>query len=235
MWFVEKRAEISETRSTDENDQIPATSGSAAVKGPPEELIDSLVNFDIADATAEITSSTSRGSGYPDALLSIRDSSSANQVHVDAKRVAKSDLQSEVQGSTAFSTVNSFPEPNKDLSKSEAAAAEAELDMLLDSFTEIKVLDSSGLSSAKKYLVQEEATMAEFQHPRKNPDPSVATTANLDDDLDDLLKETSGLMNKANLFQPQGERGDHFVQSSFSQPETKSKALDDFDSWLDTI
>ena len=105
MWFVEKRPEILETRSTHKNDQIPATSGSAAVKGPPEELIDSLVNFEIIDATDEITSSTSPRSGYPDALLSTRDSSSANQVHIDANRVAKSDLQSEVQGSTASSSV----------------------------------------------------------------------------------------------------------------------------------
>lgn len=233
MWFVEQHAETSEASRTQERDQILATHDSAAVKELSEELIDSSVNIEIANPSAEFTSS-SPGNGHPDASFSITGSSSVKQFDFDIKSVAKFNHQSEVPESTPQHTVNSFVDSNKKLSKFEATAAEAELDMLLDSLTDIKILDSSGLSSADTRPGQEAASVIEFQLPRKNPDSSLLTTANLDDDLDDLLHETSGLMNQANLIKPH-EENHQFVQSSFSQSGTKSKALDDFDSWLDTL
>lgn len=61
------------------------------------------------------------------------------------------------------------------------------------------------------------------------------TAATLDDVLDDLFEETSSLSNQNNLHQPSEKKADHVIQSSSSQSVNKSKVLDDFDSWLDTI
>ncbi|PON97843.1 phosphorelay protein [Trema orientale] len=227
-------AEISGASNIQESVQIPPTNDSAVVKELPEELIDSLMNVEVVDPSSKVASSTSPGSGHPDTSLSIGESSSTNQVYVDITSVAKSDDQSKVPEFTVRGTVNFFADSNKKLAKFEAAAVEAELDMLLNSFTEVKILNSASLSSADTRSGQE-ASAPEFQLPRKNPGSSVSTTANLDDDLDDLLNQTSSLMNQNNPFEAQGERGDLFVQSSLPQSGTKSKPLDDFDSWLDTI
>lgn len=64
---------------------------------------------------------------------------------------------------------------------------------------------------------------------------TTSTAATLDDVLDDLFEETSSLSNQNNLHQPSEKKADHVIQSSSSQSVNKSKVLDDFDSWLDTI
>ncbi|KAF4388707.1 hypothetical protein G4B88_018984 [Cannabis sativa] len=128
--------------------------------------------------------------------------------------VAKYNHQREVSEFTARNPVNS-----------QVAVAEAELDMLLDSLTSVEILDSTRLSSAHPI---EEASAAKFQLPKKN----------LEDDLDDLLNQTSGLMNRSNnLFEFKGGKSDNFIQCNVSQSQagTKSEALDDFDAWMDTI
>lgn len=69
------------------------------------------------------------------------------------------------------------------------------------------------------------------------PDSSKTSSgiANLDDALDDLLEETSNVMNQTGLLQSLEEKAVHPVQASSSHSGTKSKVLDEFDSWLDTI
>lgn len=64
---------------------------------------------------------------------------------------------------------------------------------------------------------------------------TTSTAATLDDVLDDLFEETSSLSNQNNMHQPSEKKADHVIQSSSSQSVNKSKVLDDFDSWLDTI
>ncbi|GMN53886.1 hypothetical protein TIFTF001_023007 [Ficus carica] len=220
----ELRGELSQASSTQERYQMLATNDVEAVREPSKEL-----------TVTEVSSSASPGGGYPDPSLSIRGSTSVSQVVSDVNRASQYDYQSETPDSAAQSLVNSFAETEKKPPEFEAVAAEAELDMLLDSFSEIKILDSSGLSSADTLPVQKEASVAAFQLPRKDPDLSASTPFNLDDDLDDLLKATSSLTSQNSLFPPQGGAADPFVQSSSPKSGTKSKALDDFDSWLDTL
>ncbi|KAF2283494.1 hypothetical protein GH714_010815 [Hevea brasiliensis] len=133
--------------------------------------------------------------------------------------------------------VSSVSEPKK-LSSFEASAAEAELDMLLDSFSETKLLDSSGFSSATIPVYQKEAPISLPQLTRNNPSSSKTTpiAVKLDDVLDDLLEETSMLSNKKGSYQLTKVTAAHNeTLSSSSQTVINSKVLDDFDSWLDTI
>lgn len=104
----------------------------------------------------------------------------------------------------------------------EAASAEAELDMLLNSFTETLILESSGASLTGTPSTAEASveSMKKGTHMVK----TVLNPANIDDAIDNLLEETSivddekiSLVTKAN------------------SETSKSRILDDFDSWLDTI
>ncbi|KAL9458238.1 hypothetical protein AB3S75_007160 [Citrus x aurantiifolia] len=120
---------------------------------------------------------------------------------------------------------------SKNLPAFEATAAEAELDMLLDSFNDTGFSDSSCSKFSNSSVSQQTSSTAPPQLSRKGPDlsKSASVTASFDDVLDDLLEETSNLMNPNGLSRP------HEAQSSSSQSVTESKVLDDFDSWLDTI
>ncbi|KAL5573599.1 hypothetical protein UlMin_023196 [Ulmus minor] len=230
-------AEVSEARSTQERDQIQATIDNEAELELSEELIfdDSSAKVKVADQTTEVKSSVFPDSGHQDPSLSVEGSIANNEANINRKTLAKSNHHTRVCESASESTVLNFPDSHKKLPKFEAAAAEAELDMLLDSFTEIKSANPSGFSSAETFRVQQEASLPPFQLPRKDPDSSLLTIPNFDDDLDDLLKQTSSTStNQNNIAQPLREGAVQFVQSSNSG--TKLKALDDdFDSWLDTI
>ncbi|KAL6990384.1 hypothetical protein U1Q18_047633 [Sarracenia purpurea var. burkii] len=72
----------------------------------------------------------------------------------------------------------------------------------------------------------------------KGPDisKSASVTANFDDNLDELLKETSSLTNQKGKSPSTEVITTHLntVSSSFG-PDSKSKVLDDFDSWFDTM
>jgi len=116
----------------------------------------------------------------------------------------------------------------KQYSTFEAAAAEKELDMLLDSFTDTKILDSPvslGTSSGYPQIL------------KKDPVPSkiASFTANLDDALDDLLEETSTLMKPNVLLLPQEEKPVNNSMKSSSHSGSESKVTDDFDSWFDNL
>ncbi|KAL3645437.1 hypothetical protein CASFOL_010617 [Castilleja foliolosa] len=85
--------------------------------------------------------------------------------------------------------------------------AEAELDMLLSSFSETK----------------------------NNESTHMMKTTNVDDDIDKLLEETSSLTNIDSRRVSNEVRAPVDALYSALNPDSKSKLLDDFDSWLDTI
>lgn len=119
------------------------------------------------------------------------------------------------------------------LSTFEASSAEAELDMLLGSFNETKLFDSpmNQPGTSASYMTGNIATHgAPLQHSLSHSAPAFPVTSSLDDELDDLLAETSIPNNKDGLFQ-----STQVPSSSVSQSSSKSKVLEDFDSWLETI
>ncbi|KAK4845370.1 hypothetical protein QYF36_004178 [Acer negundo] len=119
------------------------------------------------------------------------------------------------------------------LPKFEAAVAEAELDTLLDSFSETKFFDSSSSNSSNTITYSQQAgSTALPQLSKRGPDlPKTApATASFDDELDDLLQETSTLMNQNSLSHPSDVTAASHAQSSSSHTVTKSKELEDFDS-----
>ncbi|WMV39289.1 hypothetical protein MTR67_032674 [Solanum verrucosum] len=128
-----------------------------------------------------------------------------------------------------------------------AAAAEAELDMLLDSVTEIEICESTNVldQSIRPYPVTQAGTPTPLAEgtsstqvstlPRQGhdllPKPAISDIS-LDDTLDDLLKETSTVTNKNEHSEVSSIAGH---TPSASQPVSKSKIIDDFDSWFDTL
>lgn len=103
----------------------------------------------------------------------------------------------------------------KSVSKFESASAEAELDMLLSSFVEANTVDSSSVGIKGTHMME-----------------SAAMIGNIDDDIDNLLQETS----RFSIIENEGlSKGKIETIPSAADPVSKSKLLDDFDSWLDTI
>ncbi|CAK7322684.1 unnamed protein product [Dovyalis caffra] len=190
--------------------------------------------------------------------------------NLNSNQHGESNQSTALESSAQFNVSSVAPESK--LPTFEAAAAESELDMLLDSLSETKLLDSSGLGSGASPISEKEApappgsakttcTAATLDNVlddllEKTSDsqekeaatpvpllarnaagsaktPSIAAT--LDVVLDDLLEETSNLSNQNNLHQPSEMKAAYEIQSSSSQSVSKSKVLDDFESWLDTI
>lgn len=108
----------------------------------------------------------------------------------------------------------------------EAASAEAELDMLLNSFSDSTTPEPLGASlagiSSSTTGVSGEPTM------KVNP-------TNIDDAIDILLEETSSLAIVGQRIPSSSSKTATESISSNNNPVPKSKILDDFDSWLDTI
>ncbi|KAB2019344.1 hypothetical protein ES319_D08G291800v1 [Gossypium barbadense] len=180
------------------------------------------------------------GSKAIDAILS----NSGLDLMAEVQSVSISSQNSESSESRAPDNLNFTTDSNKKVPKFEAAAAEAKLDMLLNSFNETKLLDTSNLSSEKPSsigslkasnldsllddLLQETSTTV-----NRGIDSSktAAVNSTSEDLLDDLLQETSSKIVDAKLGSDNNVRS----SSSSSQPVSKSKILNDFDSWLDTI
>ncbi|MBA0854143.1 hypothetical protein Goshw_026506, partial [Gossypium schwendimanii] len=180
------------------------------------------------------------GSKAIDAILS----NSGLDLMAEVQSVSISSQNSESSESRAPDNLNFATASNKKVPKFEAAAAEAKLDMLLNSFNETKHLDTSNLSSEKPSsigslkasnldsllddLLQETSTTV-----NRGIDSSktAAVNSTSEDLLDDLLQETSSTVVDAKL----GSDNNVQSSSSSSQPVSKSKILNDFDSWLDTI
>lgn len=151
----------------------------------------------------------------------------------------------EISGSASVKLTSSVctDSSSKKQSGFEAAKAESELDMLLDSFGKTKFFDSSwmtGESSQKSYQPEGstfQSVSAAAQDVREGPDVTYSgrMDAALDDALDDLLKDTSHLINRKAVSPLNEVKSASDDASTASHPPSKSKVLDDFDSWLDTI
>ncbi|MBA0555186.1 hypothetical protein Golob_014240, partial [Gossypium lobatum] len=175
------------------------------------------------------------GSKAIDAILS----NSGLDLMAEVQSVSISSQNSESSESRAPDNLNFATASNKKVPKFEAAAAEAKLDMLLNSFNETKHLDASNLSSEKPSsigslkasnldsllddLLQETSTTV-----NRGIDSSktAAVNSTSEDLLDDLLQETSSTIVDAKL----GSDNNVQSSSSSSQPVSKSKILNDFDS-----
>ncbi|KAK6134908.1 hypothetical protein DH2020_031352 [Rehmannia glutinosa] len=112
----------------------------------------------------------------------------------------------------------------------QASNAEAELDMLLSSFNETSVLESPSASSS----IEIPSTGAVPSEIVKNG-THMMKSAIIDDDIDNLLEETSILTKIEDMQLSNEVKASADVISSTLNPSSKSKLLDDFDSWLDTI
>lgn len=179
-----------------------------------------------------------------------------------AKDDLNSSQSDKLEQSKAFEAMERFNENSvtisKNLPKFEATAAEAELDKLLDSFGDIFCGSQQTCASAQPQpdlpktasaaatyddvlddlFVQTSSLTKQSQLCRKEVDlPKTASgTASFDDVLDELLDETSNPMNQNGLSQSRDVKVvPHETKSSSSHSMEKSKVLEDFDSWLDTI
>lgn len=116
--------------------------------------------------------------------------------------------------------------PNRKTPVFEVAGAEAELDMLLDSYNKTRK-DKSGTEPTSVTANFDDALddlLKETSNLRKH-EPQKVRIIPLDDAIDDLLAETSNLKpQKVNV-----------PINSASNSGGKSKVLDDFDSWFETI
>ncbi|RZC46602.1 hypothetical protein C5167_039546 [Papaver somniferum] len=137
--------------------------------------------------------------------------------------------------------------------KFEAAAADAELDTLLDSLGEMDILSST--SSISNYPVANQVNptfIGGFAAGNSNSQPNsrlgsrssisrVTMNIDIDDTVDDLLGGTSNMKNHENsVMLPRQEVTSDVLplaapSNSASSSHSSSKLLDDFDSWLDTI
>lgn len=130
-----------------------------------------------------------------------------------------------------------------------ATAAEAELDMLLDSVSEIEIFESTNaidqsspcsVAQAGTPTPLSEGTSSRSEdssQPKRDHDlakPAISDLS-LDDSLDDLLRETSTVTNKNDGLPSNEVNSTAGHTASASQPVSKSKIMDDFDSWFDTL
>ncbi|XP_054811504.1 protein ECERIFERUM 16 [Prosopis cineraria] len=134
--------------------------------------------------------------------------------------------------------LSSTENPTSKLSTFEVADAEDELDMLLDSVSEIKIMDSPAFTSNSSFPASGGISALGSQILNKEPDSSktMPITASLDDELDDLLEATSKVMEPNASLQPLEEKPVlHGTQSSSSHSRSNAKTLEELESWLDTI
>lgn len=125
------------------------------------------------------------------------------------------------------STTIALSVPNRKPPVFEVAGAEAELDMLLNSYNKTRK-DKSGTEPTSVTANFDDALddlLKETSNPRKH-EPQKVRIIPLDDAIDDLLEETSNL-------KPQ--KVNDVPIDSGSHSGGKSKVLDDFDSWFETI
>ncbi|XP_022726135.1 uncharacterized protein LOC111282354 [Durio zibethinus] len=117
----------------------------------------------------------------------------SDQMQTTSDRIAAAKITEELNLNDFPETVN-FAAKNVGHMSFEAAAAEAELDMLLNSFDETKILDNSGLNSKKPSSdFRREGSPSLPQLARKGIDSSKSAviTTSFDGLLLDLLQETS--------------------------------------------
>ncbi|OMP07437.1 hypothetical protein COLO4_07343 [Corchorus olitorius] len=269
----ELQVERSKANNNQKSDQMQTTSGGNTAALITEELTsnDFPEKVNIAAQNVEHTSFGSGGKSA-DATLSNEGRNLANESCVDfvssqhGKSGETRTLESSIQDNSTSVFVSS-----KNVLTFEVAAAEAELDKLLDSFSETKLLDSSGskpkttalsdfgretspslpqlakgvdLSTSATVtssvddllddLLQETSTTVDQGVDLSN---SAAVSSTFEDMLDGLLQETSSMVKQNDLSRQMDVEGapDSIQSSSSFHSVSKSKVLNDFDSWLDTI
>lgn len=239
-WFTWQSRQGSKASSSQESEQKQRSENKATTTVSEEsDLKDFSGKNEAVNQNTEIISSVSATNGNSDPFSFNQESDILNQVEGDfnSNQDGQSSQSRALESPTQFN-VSSAVDADKRVHTFKAAAAEAELDMLLNSFAETKLLDSSGFTSIALPVSQNEAH-ALPPLTRNAPGSSKPTSiaANLDDALDNLLAETSNLLNPNGLHQPwEAKSAPNEIQlSSASQSAPKSKILDDFDSWLDTI
>ncbi|KAF9588668.1 hypothetical protein IFM89_014389 [Coptis chinensis] len=165
-----------------------------------------------------------------------------NPVKDDLKQMEQSSL-GEVVDSIAQINLNDVEDSKEKSSTFEAMAAEAELDMLLNSFGETKFLDTSGISkkSANNLPVERDDSTSlskentagkQLSDKSSKSARNIPVSVDIDCTIDDLLKETSNPNVQNNALPPQKGVVPPYVPASSSNSKV---LLDDFDSWLDTI
>ncbi|XP_059663208.1 protein ECERIFERUM 16 isoform X2 [Cornus florida] len=204
--------------NTQESDQDQATYGSEAVKkdyGEPtshglSQGDKNVHQYEVSSSQTTITiTSTSRI--HPVPISANKGSKFTNQVKDDLQQFDGTG-KSTKQESVTKVNVNSDANPKNQQSRFEAADAEAELDMLLDSFNETKLFDSSGFPGKSGYTsdVPLEGTstsllvgsssvhLASVEPLKQGSDlsKSALVTNDLDGAIDDLVNITSNLKNQ---------------------------------------
>ncbi|GAB2274762.1 hypothetical protein Dimus_009535 [Dionaea muscipula] len=132
--------------------------------------------------------------------------------------------------------------------KAAAAEAEAELDMLLDSFNEAKLSDPFTAAVHHNTSMKGKSSVNVASSDRGGFSSSSAASPSIDLDdisIDDLLSETTNaattthedaILQSSEVRLSSAGGGDPSVSSSHPPgPNPKSKVLEDFDSWFDTI
>ncbi|KAL5861000.1 hypothetical protein ACOSQ4_002296 [Xanthoceras sorbifolium] len=239
----EQSLEGSRASSNQESYQMQTTHESDSIANIPDDIASNEYSMKVKTVDTEFTqfgspsshvdtSHTPVSSQGPDFMNRIKDD-------LNSSDLADNSEQSRALEPTAQLNENIVTVSENKLTKFEAAAAEVELDMLLDSFSETKFFDSSGSNSSNTFTYSQQAgSTALPQLSKRGPElPKTASAAaSFDDVLDNLLQETSNLMNQNGLSQPPDVKAvPHDIQSSSSHAVTKSKELEDFDSWLDSF
>ncbi|KAF5182043.1 Phosphorelay protein [Thalictrum thalictroides] len=191
------------------------------------------------DQGMETVSSTTNGSGSAVQSISCEGTRLVNPTKDDYRRIERGIL-GEVVESLAQFNVNDVEDSSKEKTSAfEAVAAEAELDMLLNSFGETKLLDMSKKPGSNLPIAQSMLMGDELAYSSKLPSKesstltkSVLLNVDIDDTLDDLLRETYNTKDQNNPVPPEKAIVLPCVPSSSLNPAV---VLDDFDSWLDTI
>ncbi|XP_060188191.1 protein ECERIFERUM 16 [Lycium barbarum] len=212
--------------STSEKDSISLTSAS---------VYESNKNRNRHSEFSHLSSTTSR-SRHPTLADESSNPSSAFKDEVGQSEGAGQNDKSMFASEFNTSSVAKKPTAFK------AAAAEAELDMLLDSVTKIEISESTNVTdqSSRPYPVTQAGTptpLSEGTSSKRGHDLAKPAISNisLDDTLDDLLKETSTVTNKTEGSSPNEVNSTAGYTPSASQPVSKPKIIDDFDSWFDTL
>lgn len=228
MWSI---LQCVETGSNEEHDKLNSTEDIELANRMSKEL--NLDDF----AADQFASSSPCSSSHAASTLSNDFLFPVNHVDLKFQQVGSSDKNKAFVPS-AEANLHISEDTRRKHSTFEAADAEKELDMLLDSLSETKTPDSQGLKSNTSFPVSLGVSSVDFpQISNKEPVSSktVSITANLDDALDDLLEGTSTLTNANVLVRPQEEKPVlHSIESS-SHCGSKAKVSDDFDSWFDTL
>ncbi|RDX77783.1 hypothetical protein CR513_42039, partial [Mucuna pruriens] len=232
--FIMQCAEELAVGSNEEHEELETKEDSELANRMSKELnLDDL-------AANQLTSSSSSSSSHVASTFPLSSDFHipVNSVNAEIQQTSSSGKNKAFLLSSEASLLSTEDTKGKQYPTFEPAAAEKELDMLLDSLMETQILDSPRFKSNTSNPVSGGVSSVNPpQVSKKDSVPSkiASITASLDDALDDLLEETSTLMNPNVLLRPQEEKPVHHSMQSSSHSGSKSKVADDFDSWFGTL